>query len=115
MASRILWVISIIVGLAAVVLLYLYNPSESALFPKCPFFMLTGYKCPGCGTLRGLHALLHGNIIEALRLNAFMVLCIPVLFLITFSQRIRKNATFSKVLLGTVILWWIIRNFPLGI
>ena len=33
---------------------------------KCPFFTVTGIQCPGCGMTRGVIALLHGCITEAL-------------------------------------------------
>ena len=38
--------------LVFLIAIYVYShihPSSSPLFPKCPFLMLTGMKCPGCG------------------------------------------------------------------
>ncbi|PYV86056.1 MAG: hypothetical protein DMG90_22080 [Acidobacteria bacterium] len=35
------------------------NPASSGIFPPCPFLWLTGFYCPGCGSLRALHQLLH--------------------------------------------------------
>ena len=29
--------------------------------------------CPGCGSQRGIHQLLHGNFIEVFRLNALLI------------------------------------------
>lgn len=37
--------------------------------PPCTFKNLTGCPCCGCGATRATHALLHGNIAEALHLN----------------------------------------------
>jgi hypothetical protein len=37
--------------------------------PPCTFKNLTGCPCCGCGATRATHALLRGNITEALRLN----------------------------------------------
>jgi hypothetical protein len=34
--------------------------------PKCPFKMITGFSCPGCGIQRALYAIMHGNIKEAI-------------------------------------------------
>ena len=34
--------------------------------------------CPGCGSQRALHELLHGNLTSALRLNAFVVCSLPL-------------------------------------
>ena len=42
-------------------------------FPKCPFRSLTGLLCPGCGSQRGIHQVLHGHFIEALKLNALLI------------------------------------------
>src|SRR5688572_26415576 len=45
-------------------LLYFYvNPSTSVLFPRCLFFSITSLHCPGCGSQRAIHELLHGNIL----------------------------------------------------
>ena len=43
-------------------LYYQYNPAEHSGFPPCPFYAATGLRCPGCGSQRALHALLHGNL-----------------------------------------------------
>ena len=48
-----------IFGLA--VLFFLLNPSEHQLFPRCIFNTVTGYYCPGCGSQRAIHSLLHLN------------------------------------------------------
>lgn len=112
-SKKVLLVAAITATLAAAVALYLYNPSETALYPKCPFFVLTGYKCPGCGTLRGLHALLHGRIIEAIHFNLFMVISIPILILLTFFKKVRSSVIFPRIILAGILIWWIVRNTPL--
>src|SRR5580693_9291812 len=43
------------------VLLELFDPATSGIFPPCPFRYLTGWYCPGCGSLRAIHQLLHGT------------------------------------------------------
>lgn len=43
-------------------------PSESA-WTICGFRNLTGLPCPGCGTTRGLSALLHRNLLQAFQFN----------------------------------------------
>jgi len=48
-------------------------------FSFCIFKMLTGHPCYGCGTLRGLSAVLHGHPWEAVRLNPLNALTIPLL------------------------------------
>ena len=43
----------------------------------CPFHMLTGLYCPGCGITRCISALLQGNWQAALRSNAAIVVLAP--------------------------------------
>ncbi|MGN1359189.1 MAG: DUF2752 domain-containing protein [Kiritimatiellia bacterium] len=72
--------------------------------------MGTGWQCPGCGTLRGLHALLHLRFAEAWQLNPFMVVSLPLLAVLSVSRKARES---RLVLLGALLLvclWWGIRN-----
>ncbi|MBI3951227.1 MAG: DUF2752 domain-containing protein [Acidobacteria bacterium] len=39
----------------------------------CGFRNLTGLSCPGCGITRGLSALLHGELLEAVRFNPLAI------------------------------------------
>lgn len=55
--------------LAATALLYQFDPTSTWWFPSCPLYALTGWLCPFCGSLRALHALLHGAPLVALGLN----------------------------------------------
>ena len=59
--------------------LFLFNPETTRVFPPCPLHWLTGLHCPGCGSLRAMHCLLHGRIYEALSQNPLMVVSIPVI------------------------------------
>src|ERR1700743_3243391 len=54
---------------ALLVVYFLYNPVKYRFFPKCPFYSLTGFACPGCGSQRAIYNLLHGNILKAIRFN----------------------------------------------
>jgi len=70
--------------LAAVVILcvlaYLYfNDPEKGGYIGCPFHFLTGLLCPGCGSQRALHDLMHLRVGEAFGHNALLVLSIPAL------------------------------------
>jgi len=111
-------------GVAAVAtLLFLFNPAEFKIFPLCFFYGLTGLRCPGCGTLRALHQLLHGNFWLAFKYNPLTVLLLPslgyFLFLSVLSSNNEKYARAIFVrpwliwtLLSAIILFWIIRNTP---
>jgi hypothetical protein len=39
----------VMVGIVGGLVLYYRHPSEIWWIPKCPFYVLTGLKCPGCG------------------------------------------------------------------
>lgn len=108
------------VVVAGVVIYSTFDPSASRWFPRCPFLMLTGLKCPGCGTQRAIHALLHGDVLSALHFNALLPVSIPLLLLYGYAElvRTRKPRFYNRVnsvtailaVLIVVIVWWIIRN-----
>jgi hypothetical protein len=70
---------AMVVATIAAVVLYRFDPANGGLFPPCPFRALTGWYCPGCGSLRALHQLLHGNLRLAFAFNPFTVLALPFL------------------------------------
>ncbi len=108
------------VVVAGVAIYSTFDPSASRWFPRCPFLMLTGLKCPGCGTQRAIHALLHGDVLSALRFNALLPVSIPLLLLYGYAElvRTRKPRFYDRVnsvtailaVLIVVIVWWIVRN-----
>src|SRR5262245_53996639 len=64
--------------LAAFTVLFFFEPGRYSFYPRCLFPQATGLLCPGCGSLRATHQLLHGHVAEAFRLNALLVLAVPV-------------------------------------
>ena len=114
----------ILLGILAVSVLaliyYKFNPSDIAIFPKCPFLLLTGLKCPGCCSQRAINSLLHFDLFGAIRYNLLFVLSLPLIILLSYAEimRNKKPALYIKLhkakfiwfIFGTVILWWIIRN-----
>lgn len=118
--SRKLTVVIVIVILAILLLFYSFvNPCESWI-PKCPFYMLTGLYCPGCGSQRALHALLHADITGAWRYNPAMIISIPLLSVLVLCQlfpqklsrldKITSSRTFILFIALSFILWTIVRN-----
>lgn len=112
----------IILGIIALGVLYsVVDPAESKWMPKCVFKMVTGYDCPGCGSQRMLHSLLHGDLAGAWQANAFLVLLLPVLGIMLFAELFRSKypmlfktffSTASCVLISVgIVLWFILRNF----
>lgn len=99
---------------------YFFNPSSNALFPKCPFLVLTGLTCPGCGSQRAIHSLLHFNVADAIKYNLLLVLSLPIIAVLFYAELKRKSnpALYIKVhqpkyiwmYFSLVIIWWIARN-----
>lgn len=113
-------IIGVIAALVIILVIYtIFDPSTMP-FPRCPFLTVSGLKCPGCGSQRVLHALLHADIAEAWRQNAFMVASLPFVALLLVAQFGRNryprlyNSLNSRVVIIAVavaiIAWWIMRN-----
>src|SRR5438445_3574574 len=71
------WLALAVALLAALVVLFGFNPSHHGFYPLCVFHRLTGMQCPGCGGLRAVHHLLHGEVVTAFRFNQLVVLAWP--------------------------------------
>ena len=113
-------------GLAALpclAVLYFRNPEEGGFYPPCFFYALTGLHCPGCGTLRGLHQLLNGNLLAAFGYNPYTMLALPVLgyaylaaLLLTVSGKRLPTVfippTLIWGLLAAILVFWALRNVP---
>lgn len=63
---------------AVLAVLAVVDPRTAWFAPRCPFRLATGLFCPGCGTGRALHAIVHGDLAAAVRLNILAVAAIPV-------------------------------------
>ena len=59
--------------------LFFVDPARAFGWADCPFHALTGFHCPGCGTLRCLHALLGGRFTDAAGYNPLTVTLLPFL------------------------------------
>lgn len=88
-------IVILVACVAGLGLLYVLNPVEHALMPKCVFKLLTGLSCPGCGFQRALHALLHGRIAEAAAYNYWLLFALPYL-LALIAQRLMPKGRMSE-------------------
>lgn len=111
-----------LIALAALLAIYIYATfdPETTAFPKCPFFWATGLKCPGCGSQRALHQLLHMHVGAAFGYNACLVIFIPVLLFLLSAEILRDKApgyyrashhpALGWTLLILLLFWWVFRN-----
>ena len=100
------------------------DPNQAGHYPTCPFLALTGHYCPGCGSLRAIHALAHGDLARAVGLNLLMVAMVPLLVTIwgrwlvtemTGRPRPRPAPAWRIwALLGVICVFWLVRNLPVG-
>lgn len=110
------WLIVIAVVVLIGVAYYIIDPVMHKWVPKCPFLLLTGWKCPGCGSQRAIHALVHGDIIEVFRQNALFLPSIAYIISIVASRL--KPSLHDKLTgqiaiwtyFGIIIVFWISRN-----
>jgi Protein of unknown function (DUF2752) len=110
-------------GLALAAALHVADPTTTP-FPVCPFYAVTGMYCPGCGTLRCLHALLHLDLRSALDYNALTVLFVPLLVIAWLSlglaairgrepPRMWTTPGWAGWAMGVAFgLFWLLRNLP---
>ncbi len=105
------------------VIIYRFNPLEHGWYPPCVFHKFTGLYCPGCGSARAIHSLLHGNFMNAADHNFLMVLFTPYILFHFITAYLEKifNIFFPYYLIpeswlwgimGLFIFYWIIRNIP---
>jgi len=99
------------------------NPNEVDFMLKCPLYSTTGVYCPGCGSQRSLHHLLHFDFLKAAKNNLLLLVGIlgatyhygiPII-----NTYLNKNlkSVFNKnknllLVLMFVILFWVLRNIP---
>lgn len=114
-----LYLTGLLTGIFALAaLLYFFNPAEN-LFPSCPFHTITGLYCPGCGSQRALHNLLHFNPGGVISNN---ILVFPALMIILYHglysiiKPKHTNILYLKntpwIILIVILLFWVLRNIP---
>ncbi len=112
----------ITLAIGAFTFVYFLKPGYLGFYPPCPFNYLTGYYCPGCGSMRALHELLHGRFLNALDLNPLMIVSLPFLMYVYFKEywpwgspdeKSRQlHPWTAKIVLIVILVYWVIRNLP---
>jgi hypothetical protein len=114
--QRVWFAIWFAVLLACGALLFFFNPAQHGFYPRCAFYQVTGWQCPGCGGLRAAHQLLHGQVLEAFRLNALAVLALPLVAWLLWRNWARGGARVRVrwVWLGLagLVAFGVMRNLP---
>jgi len=113
-------------SLAAIaIFLFFFNPASPSnqWFPKCPFRLVTGMQCPGCGSTRAFYQLLHLHPIAAFKFNPLMVLTLPFIIygFLGFTRSALMGRPQRRLFIPPIYLWawlflliffWVFRNTP---
>ncbi|HSE32689.1 MAG TPA: DUF2752 domain-containing protein [Pyrinomonadaceae bacterium] len=108
-------------ALSASVYAFVFEPGKSGFFPACMFRTITGLACPGCGSTRALHQLLHGHVGKAFALNPLLVIALPILMYVLVRHtawaisgaepvRNRLPAPVIYAMFYLLLSFWVIRN-----
>lgn len=116
----------LLLGGAFIYYFYQNNPSDNGTsFLRCPSNLLFKINCPGCGTQRAIHHLLHLEITEAFHFNALFVLFSPLILVVfllliynfIFNKSVKipllSNKYFLITLLVIIVLFGVLRNIPM--
>lgn len=107
---------------AGLLMFHFYPVGDYNFYPKCPSIALTGTHCPGCGTMRGISGLLHGNLSAIVTYNILAAVMLPFLlynFMLLMWGALTGyrlpvlyfNAKELYLIAALITLYWIVRNF----
>lgn len=108
---------------AASVALHVRDPHEQGSWGGCPFLLLTGRPCPGCGGLRAVNDLTHLDLVAAASSNLYFVASIPLLVVgwllwvrrAWAGERVDGPSTRLVVtMLVLLLVFWVARNTSWG-
>jgi hypothetical protein len=112
---------------AATLALRLRDPHDAGSWAYCPWKLLTGLDCPGCGSLRAVNDLTHGDLVAAASSNLLFVVAVPVVVVLwllwlrrswTGSAPRRLAPRTTKVVwaatLVVAVVFTVLRNTPWG-
>jgi hypothetical protein len=102
---------------------FFFDPARHSFYPACMLNKMTGLHCPGCGGLRALHQLTHGNIVTAFRCNPLFIALLPFILILGIRWLTRGPQAFASrtilfrpamlwTLLAVTVLFTILRNLP---
>jgi hypothetical protein len=107
--------------------LHFRDPHSAGSWGICPWLALTGQYCPGCGSLRAVNDLTHGDVVAAAGSNLIFVLMVPVLVFwwLRWTERAWSGTAPAAVVgrrsglwiaLATVVMvaFGVFRNLPAG-
>lgn len=110
--------------LGASVVLHLRDPHETGSYLFCPWLVLTGTYCPGCGGLRAVNDLTRGDLVAAASSNLLFVGALPLLLVLWgrwltdrwrgLRRRVdhRRGVLWASAFGVVALVFWVLRNLP---
>ena len=100
---------TIILILALMVVVFIFNPESSRFYPRCPLSLI-GISCPGCGTLRALHCYLHGDFARAFAFNPLLPFGLLFTALLLVRPKLALKVWVPPIVFAVLVLYMIARN-----
>lgn len=124
LSNRSLLAAGLFSGALGLFLLRVYDPAQAGVFPPCPLYYFAGLYCPGCGSLRAIHQLLHGNLQAAWAMNPLTCVLLPFLIYGLVSEALLRlrgrglpqvslSPVSIRALCAAIVLFGILRNLPI--
>ena len=116
---------AIVLSVAALAVVSAFPPSQFNFYPKCMMYQWTGLHCPGCGGTRAVHEFSQGRFLEAIRMNALVILFLPFLIAALVWQYFAHGSKkpFFQLVTGPKSAWalailvigfGVLRNIPIA-
>lgn len=103
-------------GAFALAAAYHLDPTDTGLV-LCPYRLLTGWACPGCGLTRAVHYLLHADVRAAFVHNPLAFVAAPLALGFAAAPRLLDDVHASRwrtalgwIGLALTLVFWLWRN-----
>ena len=114
--------IGLLTGLSGLaVLFFILDPSKHVIFPRCIFYSLTGLYCPGCGSQRAIHSLLHLNLAGVIENNLLFLPAVLAILYHYLRQPLNRSLNWNLpdifymkntpwIIFTIIMIFWVLRN-----
>lgn len=104
--------------MCALAAIYHLDPASTDVI-LCPYRLLTGWACPGCGLTRAAHYVLHADLSTAFAYNPLAFVAMPLVLgfaaaphLLKVDEAVRWRTVLGWMALGATLAFWLWRNTP---